>query len=308
MNTKDRKRMHVTGNASRRKASAATQPKRESEVQVQYTPAKPFNRNRFLLHLATVAAVVLALVLGMSIFFKTGKVLVSGAEKYTAWEVREASGIQDGDALLNLNEAKIVAQIRAKLPYVGDARVGIKLPDTVIIEIKELEVIYAIEDNNAAWWLMDGEGRIVDSTDPATAKNYTRVIGVKVKDAVIGQQAVAAEIEIPENTETGPVAPTVPPTPAAQLLDGAVQVLTALERNGVMGCIDSVDVSDIDEMVLWYENRYHVTLGNTNRLEYKIGAMKAAIQKMGQYQSGYLDASFVIWPDSVGYRPFDEAS
>lgn len=308
MNTKDRKRMHVTGNASRRKASVATQPKRESEVQVQYTPAKPFNRNRFLLHLATVAAVVLALVLGMSIFFKTGKVLVSGAEKYTPWEVREASGIQDGDALLNLNEAKIVAQIRAKLPYVGDARVGIKLPDTVIIEIKELEVAYAVEDNNGAWWLMDGEGRIVDSTDTAAAKNYTRIIGVKVKDAVIGQQAVAAEMEIPENTETGPAAPTVPPTPAAQLLDGAVQVLTALERNGVMGCIDSVDVSDISEMVLWYENRYHVTLGNTNRLEYKIGAMKAAIQKMGQYQSGYLDASFVIWPDSVGYRPFDEAS
>ena len=300
--------MHVIGNASRRRASATDQPKRESEVQVQYTPAKPFNRNRFLLHLATVAAVVLALVLGMSIFFKTGQVLVSGAEKYTPWEIKEASGIQGGDALLNLNEAKIVAQIRAKLPYVGDARVGIKLPNTVIIEIKELEVVYAVEDNNAAWWLMDAEGRVVDSTDSAAAKNYTRIIGVKIKDAEIGQQAVAAEIEVPESTETGFDIPALPSTPAAQLLDGAVQVLAALEQNGVMGCIDSVDVSDISQIVLWYENRYHITLGNTNRLEYKVGAMKAAIQKMGQYQSGYVDASFVIWPDSVGYRPFDEGS
>jgi len=41
-------------------------------------------------------------------------------------------------------------------------------------------------------------------------------------------------------------------------------------------------------------------------MEYKIGAMKASIQKMGQYQSGYLDVSFTIWPDEVRYRPFDE--
>jgi len=80
MQTKDRNRMHVTGRRVQRKA---VHTKKEPEVKIQYTPAKPFNRNRFLLHLATVIAVVLALVLGMSIFFKAKQVLVSGAEKYT---------------------------------------------------------------------------------------------------------------------------------------------------------------------------------------------------------------------------------
>ncbi len=307
MQTKDRNRMHVTGKPVRRKKPADGRPSRDPELQIQYTPAKPFNRNRFLLHLATVAAVVLALILGMSIFFKAGQVNVSGAQKYTPWEIREASGIQDGDALLSLSEAKISAKIRTKLPYVGDVRVGIKLPDTVNIEIIELEVVYAIADRHAAWWLVDAGGRIVDSTDAAAAKNYTQILGVQIQDAVVGQQAVAAEPDTAQDsqTETGVTVATLPPVPASEYLSKAVQVLTALESNGVMGTVDSVDVSDPEALTLWYENRYQVTLGDASRLDYKIGAMKAAIKKMGAYQTGYLDVSFTIWPDEVGYRPFD---
>ena len=305
MQTKNRNNMRVTGKAPQQKNQRI---RKESDVQIQYTPAKPFNRNRFLLHLATALAVALALVLVMSIFFKAEQVLVSGAEKYTPWEIKEAAGIQSGDALLSLSEAKITAKIRTALPYVGDVRVGIKLPDTVNIEITELDVVYAAEDANGAWWLLDATGRVVDSTDGATAKDYTRIVGVQIQSATVGEQAVAAEPEIPAetNTETGPTIATLPKVPAADRLNAAVQILTTLEKNGVMGTVDSVDVSELGELTLNYGDRYHVILGDTSRMEYKIGAMKASIQKMGQYQSGYLDVSFTIWPDEVGYRPFDE--
>ncbi len=306
MKTKDRNTAHLRGKTAGRKAARS---KQESQVQIQYSPAKPFNRNRFLLHLATVLAVVLAVVLVMSIFFKVEQVMVSGSEKYTPWEVKEAAGIQSGDALLSLSEAKITANIQKKLPYIGDVRVGIKLPNTVKIEVKELEVVYAVQDGNSAWWLMDKTGRIVDSTDAAKAKDYTCIVGVQIQEGVVGQQAVAYENE---NTETaegetdGITIPTLPPTPTAQLLDAAIQILNALETNGVMGTVDSVDVSKIAELTLKYDGRYLVTLGDTSRLEYKIGAMKASIEKMGQYQEGYMDVSFTIWPNEVGYRPFED--
>lgn len=307
MVTKDRNRTHLKGKTAGRKA---TRLKKESEVQIQYTPAKPFNRNRFLLHLATVLCVVLALVLGMSTFFKVDQVTVAGSEKYTPWEIKEAAGIQSGDALLSISEAKITANIQKKLPYVGDVRVGIKLPNMVKIEIVELEVVYAVQDSNNAWWLMDKTGRVVDSANAAAAKDYTCVAGVKIQEGVVGQQAVAYESKETEPstqaTEVGPTIPTLPATPVAQLWDAAIQILTALEANGVMGKVDSVDVSKIAELTLKYDGRYLVTLGDTSRLDYKIGAMKASIEKMGQYQAGYLDVSFTIWPNEVGYRPFDE--
>ena len=305
MDTKGKNRTQ-TERTTRRRASPSVAPKKESETQVVYTPAKPFNRNRFLLRLATVAAVVLALVLCMSIFFKVQQVCVSGTEKYTPWEIKEASGIQEGDALLSLSEAKISARIREKLPYVGDVRVGIKLPDTVIIEIKELQVVYAIEDNEGSWWLMDANGRVVDTTDAAQAKDHTRVLGVKIQAAVVGDQAVAAE---PASSGDGNASEStehkISLVSVHEQLNAAVQILTALEKNGVMSNIDTVNVSDLQQLSLWYQDRYMVTLGDTSRLEYKIGAMKAAIQKMGEYQSGYLDVSFTIWPNEVHHKQFN---
>ena len=249
METNDRNKMHLTGRPSRRRASGGKTPRKEEKIQIQYTPAKPFNRTRFLLHLITVVAVVLAVLLGMSIFFKTRQVMVSGAVKYSAWEVKEASGIQDNDSLLGLSEAKISVRIRQALPYVGDVRVGIKLPDTVIISIKELEVVYAVEDNTGAWWLMDSTGRIVDTTNVATAKTYTRITGVQICNAVIGEQAVAAIMELPteETSETGETQPPAVQIPTGEMLATAVKITAALEKCGVMGTIATIDVEDLEQ-------------------------------------------------------------
>ena len=78
---------------------------------VVYTPPKPFRRGRFLLRLATVAAVVFAALIGMSIFFKVETVNVSGCVKYTAWDVSEASGIEQGSNLLSVSRAQISGNI-----------------------------------------------------------------------------------------------------------------------------------------------------------------------------------------------------
>ena len=290
MDTNGRKKMHLTGRKPRRRQ--ADTAAREAEAQIQYTPAKPFHRNRFLLRLATVAAVVLALVVGMSIFFKVDEdqIRISGTVKYTEWDVREASGIRDGDGLLGLNEAKISARIIKKLPYVNTVRVGIKLPDTVFIEITEQTVAYAMEDKDGAWWLINAEGRILDSVDAVAAKSYTQILHVKIQNAVIGEQAVPAEPE-----ETG----ELPAITAQSQLSAALQVLTALERNGIMGNVKTLDVADLQAIELQYENRFQVNLGDTSRLDYKVASMKAAVETIGKHESGYLDASFTVHPDGV---------
>ena len=169
-------------------------PRRSAaSADIVYTPPKPFNRNRFLLRLVTVVAVVLAITLGMSIFFKVKNVYVSGMSKYTAWDVREASGIQEGDNLITLNRAKIAGGIKTNLPYADDVRVGIKLPDTVNIEIVELDVVYAVEATDNSWWLITADGNVIDRSSASSAKGYTQILGVEIQVPQIGQTAVAAE-------------------------------------------------------------------------------------------------------------------
>jgi len=314
MQTKQTKRR--PGNSTAVKTRQRRQVRRNTaDRDVVYIPPKPFNRNRFLLRLATVVAVVLALTLGMSIFFKVENVYVSGTRKYTAWDVKEASGIQEGENLLTLSRARIAGKIRTELPYADDVRVGIKLPDTVNIEIKELDVVYSIEASDGSWWLMSADGMVIDQTNSGMARAYTQLLGVKLQSPQIGFTAVAVEPEPKETeaaTEDGEEATEetekvlLPETviTGKQRLSDAVCVVQQLEENGIIGEVASVDVSNISEIQLWYGQRYQVLLGDSSGMGHKIQMMNAAIDQMGEYQGGVLDVSFTLWPDEVGYTPF----
>lgn len=325
METKERRKHPRSSSAKRTSGKTAHRKERKlRDSDVVYTPPKPFRRGRFLLRLATVAAVVLAAVLGMSIFFKVDNIRVSGCNKYTPWEVAEASDIEKGMNLMTVSRAQISGSIIDKLPYVSQVRVGINLPDTVIIEITELDAVYAIEDAEGGWWLMNDQGRIVEQTNNVTAKSHTQLLGLQIQVPQIGDQAVAKEEEIPTIPVTEPIdvegeedeeAPTVPeqtltvPTVAvgvtgAERLRTLLAVLQELSTNSVSGMIDSIDVTSLTAIELWYDERFQVNLGDTGQLEYKISVLKATIEQMESYESGHLDLSFTNWPDMVGYTPF----
>lgn len=324
MDTKNKRRgpQRVTGRPAPQKPVRRQRKLRDSDV--VYTPPKPFKRGRFLLHLATVAAVVLAIVLGMSIFFKVENVQVSGTKKYSAWEVSEASGIEMGSNLLTISRAQIGGSIISNLPYVDTVRVGINLPDTVNIEITELDVVYAIEDQDGNWWLMNTEGKIVEQVNGVAAESYTQVLGVRLASPVVGQQAVAQEpelptipLDVPEGETTGEDATepmtvaTVPEETMAVGITGAARLQTAmsvlqvLSTNSISGQIDSVDVTTLSSIEMWYDDeRFQIFMGDATRIDYKIEALKATIGQMESYERGQLDVSFVNWPDKVGYTPF----
>ena len=285
--------------SAKKKSGHAKQP----TPAVIYTQPQAFNRNRLLVQLITVAAVVTALVLGLSVFFKVEHIEVSGAGVYSEWTIREASGLKEGDNLLTFSHARSAALIKANLPYVDTVRFGIKLPDTVNIIVKEDEVVYAVKDMNGQWWLMNSDGRIVEMGDNSKASNHTQVLGVALDTPVIDERAVAMEAVTAETVPEGETVPVVTTT-GAQRLTAALQILKALEQNDIVGEAASVDVTRIEDIILWYGSRYQVNLGDSSRLDYKIACMNDVILQMSDYQSGILDISFTIWPTQVGYTPF----
>ena len=273
--------------------------------EVVYTPAKPFSRNRFLLRLATVAAIVVALVFGISIFFKVDTVTVSGADKYTPYMVQEASGIKTGDNLLTLDKVRASGKIIAALPYVESVRIGIQLPDTVNIEITEMDVVYSIKDDVGAWWILNADGRVIINADSATAGSHTQILGVTLKSPVSGQQAEASDVVV----SLGDDSQTTQNLPGAPRLSAALSILQYLEDNSIIGTVASVDVTDLNDIQLWYGQRYQVLLGDTTQLGYKIQCMNAAINGKGEdrlpdYQEGVLDISFTTYPNGIKFSEF----
>ena len=283
----------------RRKADRArAHARQKAEQDVVYTQPKPFNRNRFLLQLATVAAVVIAVLFGMSIFFKVKNVEISGAAKYDAYKIRQESGIIEGENLFTVNKKRISAKVLKEFPYVDEVQVGIRLPDTVVIRVTELEVVYAAQDQQGSWWLLNASGKVVDTCTAAAAEDYTRIVGVQLSAPEIGNQAVAYEPP-QEPNESGE---TVPVTVyAREQLDLAITILQNLENEHFVGSIATVDVSDMGDIELWYGTRFQMLLGDSQDIPFKINALAQVLDDRKDYETGILDASFTVTPDQVGF-------
>lgn len=311
-NPRRRRRTAGTGSGRTRPAAArqSNQAKRvvraprEEAPKVTYTMPKPMTKGGLLLKLASVVAAVAAVVMCLSLFFRVDQVVVYGAEKYTPWMVKEASGIQDGDSLLSIRDARVSGNIISSLPYVQDVRVGIKLPGTVNIEITELEVVYAIQARDTTWWLIAADGRVVEPIESTAASSYTRILGVQADAPRADQPVRAAEQSSPE-TETEPEETEEPTSPdetlplpsAAQVtgqnrLDTVLLILQSLEKNSVLGQIATIDVTDLNDITMEYSQRLIVRLGTNENLDYKIAYMAQAVEQIEEYQIGELDVSF----------------
>ena len=267
-----------------------------------YTQPMSFNSRRLAIQMITILALVLALVLGMSVFFKVENVAVVGAQSYSPEAIRDQAGIKKGENLLTLGRTKASGKIIANLPYVKSARIGIKLPDTVIIEVEESPVLYSIQDQDGVWWLINSDGKVAEQTNAQTARGYTQVLGVTIYQPQAGETAVATEAAPTETDASGdPIAALVT---GAQRLNAALQILQELELNDIVGDAASVDVSQLQDIVLWYGTQYQVNLGDIDRIALKISYMKSSISQMSDYQTGVLDISFTTWTDEIGYTPF----
>lgn len=302
-----RKRAAAAASRKRQTAARTNQPRRvvraprEDIPRVSYTMPKPFSRGGFLLRLISVAAVVAAVMMCLSLFFRVEQVVVSGAEKYTPHKIMEASGIATGDSLLSISDARVSGKIIAALPYVKEVRVGIKLPGTVNIEIKELDMTYAIQASDSTWWLIAADGRVIEQIDPTAASGYTRIIGVEADGPRPDHQVLAAEPHAPQtSTEpTDPSAPsdsvTLPPVAqitGAQRLEAVLTILAGLEDNGIIGQIEYIDVTNLNNITMEYGQRLDIVLGTWENLPYKLAYMAQAIAQLPDYETGELDVSF----------------
>jgi len=300
------------GTATKRRVRREEKPAKKQAVDVVYTQPKPFSRAKLMLRLGTIVAVVLALVLGMSIFFKVAHVEVAGVSNYTEWDILQAAGIQEGENLLTLSKAAVSGRILQHLPYVDSVRIGIRLPDTVQIEIVEEDVAYAIQASDNTWWLMDDSGKILEQTNNADAADHTLVTGVLLDAPVVGQMAVAFEPQLqqtPEDStdETDMTEATTPITVyASERLDAAKEVLRHLESNGILGTITSLDVSDPAWITMEYGQVYHIQLGDTSQLARKASFLADTLAQYGtSFQKGTLDISFTVKTDNIVFTPED---
>ena len=289
----------------RRRAKASNPPKqqrvirppREEIPEIVYTAPKPMRRGVFAWKLVSMAAVVAAVFLGLSVFFRVDTITVAGADKYSPWMIRQASGVTTGDALLSIGEARVASRIIDKLPYIDQVKVGVKLPGTVEIQVTELQVTYSIEDEKGAWWLISSTGRAIEPVSLEKALGYTRVEGLNIRSPEAGGQVQAIPGRIIDPGEGTAV--EMDQSDADQQLQALIQVLTGLEKHRIIGQVAKIDMTSVTDIKLEYPELLTVRLGDDQRLDYKLGYLAAAVEKLEGSLSGELDLTLEYSEDAV---------
>lgn len=272
-------------------------PPREEVPNVIYTAPKPMRRGVFAWKLISMAAVVVAVFLGLSVFFRVDTIAVAGADKYSPWMIRQASGINIGDALLSISEGRVASRIQMELPYVDEIKVGLRLPGTVEIQITELQVTYSIEDENGGWWLISSSGRAVEPVSLEKALGYTRIEGLVIRTPEAGQQVTAIPGRIVDPGEGTAV--EMDQTDADQQLAALIKVMTGLEQNRIIGQITRIDMTSVTDIRLEYPQLLTVRLGDDDRMDYKLSYLAAAVEKLEANQSGELDLTLEYTEDAI---------
>ncbi|NSW90510.1 MAG: FtsQ-type POTRA domain-containing protein [Firmicutes bacterium] len=239
-----------------------------------------------------VLLVTAMVLLGMSSIFNISRIHVSGVKYCTDEDVITASGIIKGTNgfksiggnlrnFLFLRYGQAEANILNKCPYIKNVTVKYILPDKVLIHVEEREPFVLIP-YIGAFLLIDREGYVLKTVDYKEKFSLPLAKGVKFTNYEIGQ---ALKIENKENFDK---------------LIILIDTLTEEEKNDnfkLMDYIDTIDVSDINNIYLFVDSRLVVNYGDLYDLNYRIRAFKQIFYKnINKKEKGMLDFTVGDYP------------
>ena len=213
--------------------------------------------------------ICVALVLGMSVFFRVSKVEVVGNSIYTAEEVVDASG--KGDNLFFINRFSAASRIFSKLPYVDKAKVTRALPNRVTITIQESSAMAYVKADDG-YWVVDQNCKLLKSVTDSELTGLARIDGITPVEPKVGEMLNAGDADAPKVTYLA-------------------AILGQLLTRDMASKVTVIDLSDAASPSFLYDGRFTVRLGANENVEYKFGMLQSAISQLTAGDTGTIDLS-----------------
>lgn len=132
----------------RGKASAKSREELRRENRQELERQKNRKKAMWIIILVAVG-VVTAVILSLTVFFKVTAVEVDASKsQYSAAQIRDASGIEEGDSLFLLNREKAADRISTRLPYTGEIIVKRSFPSKVKVFVEDSTITSAVKYND----------------------------------------------------------------------------------------------------------------------------------------------------------------
>ncbi len=222
----------------------------------------------FLYKLLAFFALLVALVMGATVFFRVEEIVVAGNVRYTRQEVMDASGVLLGDNLFGMNKFDTARQIRRELPYVEAVNIRRGWPDALVITVTECLPAARVAGEDGEW-LISRSGKVLELVEQADTR-VTRVDGIRIVQPEPGLPLVVQEGQ-------------------QVRCDGLLALLQALDRCGIAQKVTWIDMTSPSRTRMDFDGRFTVKLPVNGDFDYLLGAMDKAVATLEEYETGTLD-------------------
>lgn len=255
---------------------------------------KPLGKTarRVTLLLAVLAMAAVTALLCVFLLFKVADIQVTGDPVYSQEEVLALCDYAIGDNLLFAPTQSQEERLESQLPYVEDAEVIKHFPNTLEIRITAAQTAASVS-SGGGWLCVSSQGKILElGAEPAAAT--MQVTGFVSTATQPGQYLQAED---------------------ATALSALQEILTALTDREMITQCTRLDLTDLYDIRLWYQDRVECKLGSTAELTYKLDFAYDALinptteNRIGDKETGVLDLSYAADAHKAGFEagPVDPA-
>ena len=221
-----------------------------------------------LLRLLCVALIVAAAIGATTLFFRIETILVEGNQRYAEQEIIEAAGLRLGGNLYLMNKYDHAQAIFRDLPYVESASINRKLPDTLVIEVRECTAAASVPAEDGAW-LMSLSGKLLEKS-AAVPEGCIKVTGCSLFEPELsGEAAFDAD--------------------SGYKMSALRSLLRTAEEKRIRTNIRSVELGDDTCLQFTYADRFSVKLPWTADIGYKLESLATVVDYLEENESGTIN-------------------
>lgn len=241
-------------------------------------------RTKQLIVLLVFFVLVAVTTLSLTVFFKTQAVTITGNTRYNEEDIVEKSGIILGENLIMLNTSQVSETLKEEFVYIEEVRIKKNIfTGTAQITVREAEPFCTLMVENG-YYLVSRGGTILERLSNDREDMYT-VTGLSISGDIIGQKL---------NSE------------GDEQLSVLEEIFSAIEKTGITN-ITEINVEDVLDIVINYENRIDIEFGTRTELEYKMKYAKEILEKsIKSYERGTLDVSYCHTTPNAVFSPIRE--
>lgn len=242
---------------SRKKADEGYRSKADRVNSSRAGRRKKKQRREALLVAVVLVFVLVVAVLSISAFMKVAFIQVENVNgRYTDDEIIAASGLKNGDSLMRIGKKTVNDKICRALPYVGEAKVKISIPDTVLISVSYTEATMCIHTVNG-YVLLDNTCKVLQTNVTVPPENAAELLGTSLTGASPGEKAVFDDPD---------------------MYRYITELASALEKNGVTD-VTGLNFTDLSNVVVEINFNIDVKLGSVSKAAGKLKFGKEVIDR-----------------------------